>query len=440
MAVLPSILNMYETYKAGERADEDAQRKTAAYNVLRQTYGDIAGDPEAARQMQAYGQAEQINPLEVKKAQLTNTGLEQTNAFDAANNPLLLQQNTETVREQPLTFAAKQAESTANVTQSYAAAGASRASAAHSNVETAAARQGLNDVQNATAGRIVSGLIGVRDNGGDPSAAYARLAPTLIKMGIIPADRAAPLGAAIKADPKMLDQLSQMLGGGVAGKGMVQVPASDDPRVMTSVPASSMPKAQPGVQYTFNRQTGMIEGRTISGTPQGQKYEATQHTADQQIARARMQFNSNEVRFGTTQQNIDQALQNVGAAGLPGVFHFIPGSAAANLKASLNSVHSDIVNNVIQTFKESTEKGQASGVGRVMQSEIKLWQDAYAATQQTMSPTILKANLLRLKDVTARLQSANRLYNKSVYGFDPTPAMGNGSELPGGFKYLGTQK
>jgi hypothetical protein len=106
----------------------------------------------------------------------------------------------------------------------------------------------------------------------------------------------------------------------------------------------------------------------------------------------------------------------------------------------LNSVHSDIVNNVIQTFKESTEKGQASGVGRVMQSEIKLWQDAYAATQQTMSPTILKANLLRLKDVTARLQSANRLYNKSVYGFDPTPAMGNGSELPGGFKYLGTQK
>jgi hypothetical protein len=95
---------------------------------------------------------------------------------------------------------------------------------------------------------------------------------------------------------------------------------------------------------------------------------------------------------------------------------------------------------VIQTFKESTQKGQASGVGRVMQAEIKLWQDAYAATEASQSPTILRANLTRLKTVTARLQQANRNYNKTVYGLDPTPLAAAGGALPGGFKYLGPKK
>ena len=416
-------------------------RRTMAFNALKKVYGDVAGDPAAALKMQEYGQNEQLNPIAVDQAKanltgtnLENTGRSQTNALNAAMNPEKIAQAQETTREQPQIFQTDQAAKKAQT-------GLTQASTAHVNVETQTAKQALSDQQNATAGRVLNGLVSLRDQGGDYVAAYQRLAPTLVKMGVIPADRAGVIGQAIQTKPDYLDQLVQAMGYGAGAKGMTMVPASDDPRVMVSVPTSSLPKSQPGVQYTANRQTGAIEGHPVTGTPQAQKFEAGQRTVNQEMGKARLSYDQSEVRFKTTQDNISQALSLVqSGAGLNSLSAVIPGTPAANLKAVLNSVHSDMVNTVIQGFKESTPKGQASGVGRVMQAEIKLWEDAFASTQQSSSPTILRANLQRLQQITGQLQQSNRLYNKSVYGFDPNPSPGNGGELPGGFKYLGPKK
>jgi hypothetical protein len=74
------------------------------------------------------------------------------------------------------------------------------------------------------------------------------------------------------------------------------------------------------------------------------------------------------------------------------------------------------VNNVIQSYKESTPQGQASGVGRVMASEINLWQDAYAAVEASQSADVRAKNLQRLMAVTQRLRQTSRQYFGNVYG------------------------
>lgn len=53
------------------------ERKQAAYNALKQTYGNIAGDPVATRQMQDYAYNQQANPLALDASRENNNYLSQ---------------------------------------------------------------------------------------------------------------------------------------------------------------------------------------------------------------------------------------------------------------------------------------------------------------------------------------------------------------------------
>jgi hypothetical protein len=66
-------------------------RKQAAYNALSAVYGPIAGDPEAALNLQKYSFNQQNDPLLLQHQSLENTSLGQKNTFDAANDPLVLE-------------------------------------------------------------------------------------------------------------------------------------------------------------------------------------------------------------------------------------------------------------------------------------------------------------------------------------------------------------
>lgn len=82
----------------------DTLRKNMAFNALAKVYGPIAGDPDTATKLQAYSHAQQMDPLLVQNQQLTNTGLAQTNDFNAANNPLRIKQNQQQVEQNQQTI------------------------------------------------------------------------------------------------------------------------------------------------------------------------------------------------------------------------------------------------------------------------------------------------------------------------------------------------
>lgn len=179
----------------------DAARKTAAYNVLNNTYGAaVADDPEKALNAQLYGQRQLTNPLDVEKKTLDNTGVtldnsgkQQDQDFNALNNPLKLRgseltntgkelDNTKTsqdtafaAQDQPYNILAKKA----NIAQSNAATNASNAETAtrHFELNTAKAQ-----ADRTAAMGILSGLSDVATNGGDIGAAFDKYAPMIAKF------------------------------------------------------------------------------------------------------------------------------------------------------------------------------------------------------------------------------------------------------------------
>ena len=91
MADFTPVTQLNEQAQAGWDAQQAEARKAAAYNALRKTYGDIAGDPTSALAMQKYGFDQQNNPLLIQQNELQNNALSQKNSFDAQQDPLLLE-------------------------------------------------------------------------------------------------------------------------------------------------------------------------------------------------------------------------------------------------------------------------------------------------------------------------------------------------------------
>lgn len=84
-----------ETQNALAAANQEAQ-KNAALNSLAQMYGPQAYDPEAALQMQSYGQNQQMNPLLVQQQQMTNTdNQDKINYNESSAYPTMTQENTD---------------------------------------------------------------------------------------------------------------------------------------------------------------------------------------------------------------------------------------------------------------------------------------------------------------------------------------------------------
>lgn len=115
MAEFQSVESMNNEAQAGWDAMQAEARKAAAYNALRKTYGDVAGDPTSALQMQKYGFDQQNDPLVLQGNALANGAAQQKAQFDEQDDPLRLQadrdknaNNQEVIKGNQLDNAAKQ--------------------------------------------------------------------------------------------------------------------------------------------------------------------------------------------------------------------------------------------------------------------------------------------------------------------------------------------
>lgn len=80
------------------------QRKAAAYNALREQYGDIAGDPDSAVKLGNYLSQQQKLPLELEGMSIKNKTAQQSYDFNEQNNPMVLDQNAQTLRSNQQTI------------------------------------------------------------------------------------------------------------------------------------------------------------------------------------------------------------------------------------------------------------------------------------------------------------------------------------------------
>lgn len=416
---------------ANSQRIQENSRKTAAYNALRAVYGDVAGDPDAAVKMQDYGYNEQANPVKLEGLRLGNEGqvltnerTAQDNSYNALANPLKIQdlqlgnQRSQQVIDQGnQSFPLEQEQRQASIAST-------RASTASTNQATAskAAEQ-----QRAAGLAMVTALEGVAAQGGDVGGLFDRFAPVIAQMEGVDVAHLGPLRAAIIQDPqRSLAYLKNgLMSGGAStglqgtpqtyidGKGQVFQRQTFKNGTVRDVPVSGTSASL--LAQNADNQGSIAESKEVGKARGAAKAQSIHGVQD--VGKAQMQLDNNELRFDSAQQNLGQALKFSNSAGNAAwATQHIPGTSGANFAAALNSVHSDIVNNVIQSYKESTPQGQASGVGRVMASEINLWQDAYAAVEASQSADVRAQNLKRLMAVTQRLRQTSRQYFGNVYG------------------------
>lgn len=290
----------------------------------------------------------------------------------------------------------------------------------------------------------------VAENPRAPTSTGARYYAVPTGNGVLVFDKETGMAQAMGADTQgNLVPLGQpfmpMMGGNGQPTGFAQpttaAPTTTTPPDATTPPAATSPSPTSGASPVMPPSLAAPQQQDVSrakalGTAEGNA--AGQSVLGQQDkAAAEMALSSSEARLSAAEENLQQALDYSNKAGSPLAIKtalLYPGeSAAKNFLSVLNSVHSDIVNNVIQNFKQSTQEGQASGVGRVMQAEIALWQDAYAAVSADQSADLRATNIKRLMEITKQLRKASQDYYAQGFGLAPSgdqttaPASGGGS-------------
>jgi hypothetical protein len=113
---------------------------------------------------------------------------------------------------------------------------------------------------------------------------------------------------------------------------------------------------------------------------------------------------------------IDEAIKKVGygTAGLGSLSGVVPGTTAADLEATLNTIQADAAFGALQTMRDNSPTGGA--LGAVSEKELALLMSAQAALQQSQSPGQLKANLKKYKQTRQdALERASKAYEEQ-YG------------------------
>lgn len=105
MAISPGEFNPAINLKAGAdfaKGVIEGERKTRAYNALRQLYGDAVGPDDTLAVLDANNRANQLQPGKLEAQTLENQATRQTNAFNELMNPLKLQQGQAALDKQTL--------------------------------------------------------------------------------------------------------------------------------------------------------------------------------------------------------------------------------------------------------------------------------------------------------------------------------------------------
>jgi hypothetical protein len=144
-------------------------------------------------------------------------------------------------------------------------------------------------------------------------------------------------------------------------------------------------------------------------TPRMTPKQAQALTAEAPAARAAMASSTSgldRLAAAAAQIKDDPALKNI--TGMMGKFPNLPGSAAANVEANLQTLSSQVAFNVLQAMRDASKTGGA--LGAVSEKEMALLENNLAALAKSQSAEAFRTNLQKIIDFTTeskqRLQSA----------------------------------
>lgn len=359
----------------------DTSRKAAAYNALKSAYGDIAGAPEQALELQSYDTRANEAPVDLAQKQLKLRS-------DTAAAPL---------QQRKLAAQAGQEE---EITSDKA--------------DTRQAQAILRAAQ------FVQGGI---DRGEDPLAKFDQISP-LLKLS---PEMTAAARASIEKNPAGVKDLIKAY----AAKGASGPPDPSNVREYQFYSGLS-PEQQAnylGVKRAANVGFGDVGGvRTatrvtptgqITSTPLGtlagetnaaskiaaakQVGEATGKTEAQdlpmsatEVRRQQQSFEADTQSFDVADKAIDKALKDTGY-GSAGLASHIPGNPwAANLAADLDTVQSKVVLDTISELKGLSKTG-STGFGQLSDREGDLIKARLGSVKQATTPAQLRESLIDLR-------------------------------------------
>lgn len=353
----------------------DTSRKSAAYKALRSAYGDVAGAPEQALELQSYGAREAAIPVEQKQREFNLSNAQ-------ANAPL--------VQRQEAAKAGQEEEAAAKSTQS---------------------RQGQAIYNGA---QFIQSTI---DKGGDPVAAYDQIAPLLG----LPPDKAAAVRDAIQKDPNVIKGFISAYGpkatAGAQRFQVVQAPDGTLHRVTATgaeaitdangntVKAYQAPQAAERIDQG-NRRLGQqfdlaqpgFKGDVAAATATGKERGkiAAEDLPNSQVGniKANQQIDAAKQSFDVANEAIENATKDTGWLSSGPLSHLpdFLNPAAANLRGELNTVQSKVVLDTITEMKNLSKTG-STGFGQLSDREGQLISSRLGAVLQASTPARLKKAL-----------------------------------------------
>lgn len=178
-------------------------------------------------------------------------------------------------------------------------------------------------------------------------------------------------------------------------------------------------KAPPGYRFKPDRSL-----EAIPGGPADTKLQGALNTDTASLSTS----NANFDRLATAANEVMRHPGLGGITGLQGAFPNVPGGAAANAKAKLETLKAQVGFGVLQELRNASKTGGA--LGQVTEKEHVLLQNALAALDQAQDEPQMKESLQKIIDYTAgakvRLQQA---YNMR-HAAQPAPAAA--PPVPGG--------
>lgn len=398
--------NVYDAYGKAVAAGQlynDTLRRNTAFNALSKAYGPEVGDIKLATDAEALKQSQTMDPLLQQQqtlqnagVQLDNTGKTQTNAFNAQNNPLIIQGNE-----------------TANATNA-------------NTLQQSQKVQQIQTMHSALSGAITS--LGTSLNGVDDPNQRLQIFDQQI-------DQLAPQ---LGVDATALKHELAQARADVATKGAQALPELQ--QQVDSLAASNLSpedQAKLGIaqanQQKAQAQADAAVTKAKNGTT-GLTPAQLQKKADQQRADATsLQSYSDAVDDLTAPQTgaIDKAIAFIQAHpdsyGMPakGIMGHgladVAGSNAANLAQLLAPITSNVMLQKLSDLKKTSATG-ASGLGQLSDREGDVLRTSSGSIDQGQSGNQLISGLMHLRDVMLRGRGRLTQSYKMAYGALPTDA------------------
>lgn len=354
-------------------------RKTAAYKALRNAYGDIAGEPEQALELQSYGARQNSIPVAQEQAE---TNLANTKA----NAPLIQRQEAAKAGEAEETTTDK-----ANTRQGKAI------------------YNGANFIQSAIA------------RGEDPLQAYDKVAPLMQ----LPPDKAAAVRAAIEKNPAVVQDFIKAYGPQATGAQqrfqVVQSPDGTLHRVTATgaeaindasgnpIKAYQAPQAAERIDQGDRRLTqqyglaqpgfkGDVAAAVATGKERGKIAAEDLPQSNVGAIKSQQQIDSTKQSFDVANDAIEKATKDTGWLSAGPLSHLpdFANPASANLRGELNTVQSKVVLDTITEMKNLSKTG-STGFGQLSDREGQLISSRLGAVLQASTPKRLKSALSDLQ-------------------------------------------